>query len=890
MLLRKAILTITVIAALSAAASATTYPGQLGAESPGNVFVDMVKQNYNWYEPNGGGGWQSLQASHIDANGWPTVDARWANDYRPVAEWGGSIDDPEQYRIDYSGTYKCSFRGQGTVAATAGATVSSVVYDGNTNTTTFNMVIPPPVPHHAYFELTFTDTKRTPASPVGSGFTDLKVYRPGYPLSTTQVFTDEFITCLKNAKFSTVRFMGVAQTNGNVEWDQYGPILQHWSNRKKTTDASQTTIPLLNKKDGFAWEYIIQICNTAKMDMWLCVPASVDNNYVQQLAQLVYDNLDPNLNVYLEHSNEIWNWGFIQYAWNYASAEADVNAGGSNLNYDGEPDHMYWAARRHARRTMEIVNTFASVFGSGEINQRLRGILAGISANETFFKAGNLSNMLTYLNANYGPPSNYIYGIAITGYYGGSAASGQAGTENYTVQQIIDSMRATSDSDVPRRQAVINLATTWALPGGGCTYESGPDIGGGSTTNIGNRILAVRDPNQKDVYKRNFANNFWDLGGNLAMQFTLASSYNRYGAWGLTDDMKYPDRNYLFAAVRELLGNVLKQADFNLDWIVDVQDLDVMADDWMKHDEYVGGGQNPGTANLVARWKLDEGAGQTPNDSSGNGHNARLGSSAGADANDPAWFADAERGRCLYFDGNDYVFCGGGKNAGKDPCDPNTWTDPCTWADFNGGSFTLSCFIKQTDSLNWATFIGKGELEYKHQFGFLPWLERRIHFAFPRTPAGAVVSNNALANNVWHHVAVVWDANAEIARIYRNTVLDGTVNYKTAHPEGSGRFIDNDCDVLIGARVNEAFLEDPNRHKIGGCPCSDGGYATSFFRGYISDVTMYNRALTAAEIEFLAGGVYVPLESAANLYDEELPGFKAVNFRDFCILAEEWLQ
>ena len=53
---------------------------------------------------------------------------------------------------------------------------------------------------------------------------------------------------------------------------------------------------------------------------------------------------------------------------------------------------------------------------------------------------------------------------------------------------------------------------------------------------------------------------------------------------------------------------------------------------------------------------------------------------------------------------------------------------------------------------------------------------------------------------------------------------------------------------------------------------------------------MYKRALTGPEIEYLAGGIYVPFESYANIYDEEIPGFKAVNFKDYAILADEWLK
>ena len=38
------------------------------------------------------------------------------------------------------------------------------------------------------------------------------------------------------------------------------------------------------------------------------------------------------------------------------------------------------------------------------------------------------------------------------------------------------------------------------------------------------------------------------------MQFTLAATYSRYGAWGLTDDVARPERNSLFEAAREFAG------------------------------------------------------------------------------------------------------------------------------------------------------------------------------------------------------------------------------------------------------------------------------------------------------------------------------------------------
>ncbi|MBK6901428.1 MAG: hypothetical protein IPH04_01075 [Saprospirales bacterium] len=123
----------------------------------GGTYIDLVKENYRWHELSTGA---ELGPAQVDAQGWPALDARYIADFRPVAEWAGSIDDPEVYRLDVSGTWKCSFTGQGDVNGTFGAVVQNLSYNAGTNTTTFDFVVAPG--SNGLFLIEFTETRRRP--------------------------------------------------------------------------------------------------------------------------------------------------------------------------------------------------------------------------------------------------------------------------------------------------------------------------------------------------------------------------------------------------------------------------------------------------------------------------------------------------------------------------------------------------------------------------------------------------------------------------------------------------------------------------------------------------------------------------------------------------------
>ncbi len=506
-------------------------PAQIGVNlslpERGGTYIDIAKENYRWNYIGGG----ALKSSSVDDQGWPNVDARFIVDFRPVAEWKQSIDDPEIYRLDIAGTYRCSFDGKANLRSAVDGTIKNKKFDPATFHTTFDLVLSPG--SKGLIVIEFSNTQRNAGARVMSGITHFKMLRPGYK-NDKDLFHQPLVDILNEIHFSALRYMVFTGTNGR---DPEYPHTTKWEDRKLPTDASRAPIPSINKNGGACWEDVILLSNLTHTDPWINIPVSADKNYITRLAQMFKDSLDPSLHIYVESSNEVWNTapGFEQTAYNKKQAEA--------LGI-GEREN-------HGRRTVEISKIFGAVFGNNQINDKIRVILC---THKPMLKWW-LEPMLQYINNNIGPPSDYIYGIGCQTYFTG----GHKG--NASVQQLLDNCHQSIEDQIfdngvnqAGRKQWIEKAKAWNLKGGFFSYEGGPDHGGGSTTNIANRIRTERDPGMCALLKYNYDTAFAQLGGNIAMQFTLSSPYNRYGCWGLTDDINKPYRNYKMQCIKDMLA------------------------------------------------------------------------------------------------------------------------------------------------------------------------------------------------------------------------------------------------------------------------------------------------------------------------------------------------
>jgi hypothetical protein len=391
--------------------------------------------------------WTNAQGVGIasDEDGWPLEDGQigiWA------AMWTSAI----------TGTYYIEFNGKATLSFPMSQVVP-LTYDPATNISSGTFV--PVLANFGNFGLPFTNTQRTATSPLNSGITNLKIMRPTAPgastyLSRTSIHYPYLSQVI--APYTVLRFM--AGTNNNVT--------MNWSDRTSPTYFTQhgPPCPFAFEGNQRSWEYMVMEANARGKDLYLNIPElatgsspSDTTSYVYQLAQLIkngstdhngqyYPPLNSNLKVYVEYSNEVWNFGFAAWNQNFCAAGSDIGPTPSNcsstakypavstqdgaiLTFDGNKDLNIVANRRQALRIVQTSNIFRSVFGDDAMGTRVR-ILDEFQYDNAGFP-GTAVTQLGFIDqyfnnsdgtahvSNPQPVSYYIWGAGGANYYYGNA-------------------------------------------------------------------------------------------------------------------------------------------------------------------------------------------------------------------------------------------------------------------------------------------------------------------------------------------------------------------------------------------------------------------------------------------------------------------------------------
>ncbi|HUW19332.1 MAG TPA: LamG domain-containing protein [Sedimentisphaerales bacterium] len=284
--------------------------------------------------------------------------------------------------------------------------------------------------------------------------------------------------------------------------------------------------------------------------------------------------------------------------------------------------------------------------------------------------------------------------------------------------------------------------------------------------------------------------------------------------------------------------------DLTDDCIVDFEDIQAVANEWLRTDVAGLAVQNPGSVGLVGWWKLEQSDSNAPFDYSYNGHNGVLtGSYRWTTGYDGNTAPDFDNGRVLVPD--------------HPALRPTAAVSASAWVYYTtdqGHSARVVCKgadNKETFSL---------ELDGDDEMGFLV---RDVN------GNSYDVNTSELWRGEWIHFAGTFDGASDTLKCYVN-----------------GQVADSRTDVNFVSALGKTLSQDTNDLAIGNRSDDDDRELD----GTIDDVRLYSRALSEPEVAWLAtdGTGYVPLRSRVNLFDNESTGNKAVNLKDLAKVAEGW--
>ncbi|MEZ6191615.1 MAG: hypothetical protein R3C45_10040 [Phycisphaerales bacterium] len=439
------------------------------------AFVDAMKLAREWLPTKTGGGtFDTGESLKLDTNGWPILQSGQAAHTLIFVDTDGAYP---------AGKYVCTFEGEGDVVLS---------HDAKQISRSGNRIVANVDPSSNGIDLRIENSN--PNNPVRN----VKLWMPGFE-NAESPFHPLYLERLK--PFSVIRFMDWMRTNGSS--------ISSWSDRPKPDYYTQGT------RRGVALEYMIELCNELGADPWFCMPHLADDAYVYAFARQVRMRLRPDLNVYVEWSNEVWNSQFPQHKWVQAVTSSDSLS---------EPFRQRWA--QEANRDFDI---WREVFA--EESDRVIRLAVGQKDNPWVTQ-----KLAEALNGRFDA-------ISCSTYFG--FTSSQRGLLNASIAagDILDMAMSEMTRSLRRNyQAHGDLAREWTqklnrnIPLIG--YEGGQHYtADGGSPPWARAILDVqKHPRMYDAYIANMRE--WrNAGGSLFTAFNFVEKPDKWGAWGQLDFM-----------------------------------------------------------------------------------------------------------------------------------------------------------------------------------------------------------------------------------------------------------------------------------------------------------------------------------------------------------------
>ncbi|WMP18302.1 sugar-binding protein [Thiothrix lacustris] len=337
------------------------------------------------------------------------------------------------------------------------------------------------------------------------------------------VFNPDYLDFMKD--FGAIRFMPMSGITRNPE--------AHWQDRPRLDEA---TWGGTYGARGTPLEVMVDLANRLHKDAWFNIPHAADDDYVREYAAYVRDHLDPELKIYLEYSNEIWNTNFNHGEYTQKKGiEMALGLNAADVGYE------YYTIRAR-----EIFAAWEQVFGGRE---RFVRVLGGWDTRPDFAE-----KILSYDDTY-----KQVDALAIAPYFGGNIKGYREAT---TVDDIFelttakDSYRSLPEV-LEKVQKHAELAAKFGVDLLG--YEGGQGLVDWATRKPDQHpnplfFAANRDPRMGELYTE-FLNGWGKAGGKLMMLFSAPRICQWYGCWGLKEYIRQPrEQAPKYAAVLDFIA------------------------------------------------------------------------------------------------------------------------------------------------------------------------------------------------------------------------------------------------------------------------------------------------------------------------------------------------
>ncbi|GAB4133053.1 MAG: hypothetical protein Fur0046_03410 [Cyanobacteria bacterium J069] len=353
-------------------------------------FLDLFKTARAWI-PQTSRTWDTRESVlQLDANGWPT--------HLPTATSGTTYTKLSTLLLrDIAGAYRpgryvVMYDGQGTLEYGFNATkLGSLSKPGRDVIQVDNSK-----DAGILLSLTATDPQKT-----GDYLRNIRVYHEDdLPLvEQGLIFNPTFQERIQS--FGALRFMDWMKTNNSDQGE--------WRDRPQPTDASWAW-------KGASVETMVALANEMQVSPWFNMPHQATDEYIANFAAYVRDHLDPKLRVYVEFSNEVWNWQFSQA--HYAQAQAEARWG-----KDVQGGWMQWYGMRTAEMAQIWKETFGEKGAGGSLAEPDRVVT--VLATQTGWKGLETYALNTpaWVAEGNEPAWKAVDAYAVTGYFGNNLGS-----------------------------------------------------------------------------------------------------------------------------------------------------------------------------------------------------------------------------------------------------------------------------------------------------------------------------------------------------------------------------------------------------------------------------------------------------------------------------------